>query len=122
MPKKKYTFPVWMSAKEDLRELRFIQLGNSLMLHPTTMDLNHTSYRVLTYMFLESKGKREFTFPKSKWRRFISPDGFQKAKKQLIKLGFIEEIENNAHRKKANVYRFKSEWKNYKKTASDGHI
>lgn len=114
MSKRNYTFPVWMSAKENLVEIRFIQLGNSLMQHPATMELNHTSYRVLTYMFLESGGKRIFTFPKTKWKKFISPDGFQKAKKQLIKLGFIKEIENNAHRKKANVYSFNVEWKNYK--------
>lgn len=107
---KKIPFRVWETTKENGIENRYIRSG-TIMTHSATKKLTHSAWRVYEYMRLESGGKRVFMFPRSKYRDFLSSGGFQSAKKELIKAGFIEEIENNAHRKKANVYGFLTAWK-----------
>lgn len=109
---KKTPFAPWETTKENGIEERFIRMGNSMLLHTSVRELSHTAFRVYTYMKLESAGKPEFTFPKTKWKGYISPNGFQKAKEQLCLSGFIEEVQNNANLRKPNVYRFSSKWKN----------
>ena len=86
-------------------------MGNSQMLHKKTKSLTHLAFRVYCHMKLESTGKEVLTFPRSKYKGFCSAGGFNSAKQELIDAGFIEEIENNAHRKIANVYRFSTSWK-----------
>ena len=92
-------------------------MGNTQMLHPAVLNLTHSAYHVYTYMKLESCGKPTFKFPKSKWKNFISPSGFQKAKDELCRLGLIEVEQNNANLRKANVYRFSTAWKDLKSGA-----
>ena len=95
-------------------EERYIRIGNSQMLHPIVLNLTHSAYRVYSYMKLESGGKPVFIFPRSKWKSFISPDGFQKAKTELCKAGLIEVEQSNANLRKPNVYRFSTVWKDAK--------
>lgn len=113
MPKyKKTPFAPWETAKVNGVEERFIRMGNSLLLHPSIQELSHSAFRVYTYMKLESAGRPEFIFPKAKWKKYLSPNGFQRAKEQLCSNGFIEVLEENANLRKPNVYRFTSKWKN----------
>ena len=112
MPRiKKTPFAQWETTKVDGFEKRFIRMGDTQMLHPAVLSLNHTAYRVYTYMKLESGGKPVFEFPRLKWKSFVSPGGFQKAKKELCKAGLIEVAQSNANLRKANVYRFSAVWK-----------
>ena len=86
-------------------------MGNSQMLHPALMNLSHAAFRVYTYMKLESGGKPVFQFPKAKWHAFISPGGFQHAKKELCDAGLIEVVQRNANIRKPNVYRLSCDWR-----------
>ncbi len=108
---KKTPFKIWETTKDDGYEKRYIRMGNSQMVHPVINNLTHMSYRVYTYMKLESGGKVEFIFPRSKWKKFISPGGFQTAKKELCKSGLIQVVQSNANLRKPNVYRFTTVWK-----------
>jgi len=115
MPRNKITpFAPWETRKNNGKEERYIRMGNSQMLHPAIMNLSHSAFRVYTYMKLESAGKISFTFPKSKWKEFISPAGFQSAKNELCQAGLIEVEQKNAFLRKANVYRFSVDWKTLK--------
>jgi len=108
---RKTPFSSWETTKTDGIEQRYIRMGNSQMLHPAVLNLTHSVYRIYTYMKLKSGGKRSFPFPKSKWKGFISPEGFQKAKNELCEAGLIEIEQNNANLRKANIYRFSEKWK-----------
>lgn len=114
--KRKTKFKIWESAKANCDDGRFMRMSNSLMLHPTTMSLSGSAYKVLGYMILESAGKRVFEFPRKKWRNFMSNSTFQSAKNELIKKGYIELLESGRITKTPNLYRFSSGWKTYKQT------
>jgi|WetSurMetagenome_2_1015567.scaffolds.fasta_scaffold94276_2 hypothetical protein len=109
-------FAPWETTKPNGTEKRYIRMGNSQMLHPTTFGLSNSAFRVYSYMKLESGGCRSFIFPKCKWKAYISPGGFQNAKKELIIKGFIKEVECNANLRKANVYCFSEDWKDVNKS------
>jgi len=109
----KTLFLIWETTKPDGIEKRYIRMGNSQMLHPAILALSHSAFRVYTYMKLESGGGMEFKFPKSKWKKFISPEGFQSAKKELCEKGFIEVVASNANLRKPSVYRFSTAWKDH---------
>ena len=109
--KKKVPFPAWQTLKPDGVEERYIRLGNSQLLHEKVNRLTHSAFRVYVYMLLESGGKREFTFPRSKYERFISRGGAHSAICELEEAGFIEVLERNFNLRKANVYRFSERWK-----------
>ena len=64
-------------------------------------------------MLLESGGKKEFTFPRSKYSKLSGHDVFQRAKDELIDMGFIRVKQNNAIFRKAIFYVFCDEWKRY---------
>lgn len=111
---KKTPFFTWETTKPDGIEKRYIRMGNSQMLHPRVLGLTPSAFRVYAYMKLESEGRVEFTFPKSKWRAFLSSGGFQSAKKELCEAGLIEVVEKNANLRKPNKYRFSTAWKSDK--------
>lgn len=110
---KKTPFPVWQTCKPTGIEERYIRLGNSQMLHPATMGLSDKAARIYNYMLLEAGGKREFTFPRSKYSKLAGNDVFQRAKDELIEKGFIKVKQNNANLRKANIYEFSEAWKTY---------
>ena len=112
MSKRKITpFAPWETTKPDGKEGRYIRMGDSQMLHPALFSLSHSAFRVYTYMKLESGGNRDFTFPRCKWRKYLSPGGFQLAIRQLCQAGLVEVLEQNKNLRKANVYRFSEKWK-----------
>lgn len=67
-------------------------------------------------MILASNGNNEFSFPHSRYRKYMSTDTFQRAKQQLIDNGFITETK---YRCAKNRYRFSNDWQN-KKMPSTG--
>ena len=108
---KKTPFSPWETTKINGIELRYLRMGNSQMLHPAIRNLTSMAFRVYVYMKLESGGHREFKFPHSKYKSFISSGGFQKALAELCATGLIEIVESNANLRKPNVYRFSEGWK-----------
>jgi len=111
---KKTPFAPWESTKSDGIEQRYIRYGNSQLLHEAVLNLSHSAFRVYTYMRLESGGRIEFEFPRTKFIKIVSRDGFQRAVKELVEAGFIDVTEQNANLRKANKYRFSSRWKDVK--------
>ena len=59
-------------------------------------------------MGIESRGSVSFRFPHSAYRQFMSKDGFEKAKAQLVERGFITE---KRYRTVPNEYAFSDRWK-----------
>jgi len=118
---KKTPFNYWQTTIDNGYEKRYIRMGNSLMLHPSILGLNPLAYKIYTYMLLECGGKAEFEFPYAKFRKIASKDGFQKAVKELVEVGFIDVVQRNANLRKPNLYRFSVRWKNYK-PPTDGDI
>lgn len=110
---KKTPFPPWQTCKDSGIEERYIRLGNSQLLHPAVLKLSDKAMRVYVYMLLESGGKKEFTFPRSKYRKLAGNDAFQRAKDELIEKGLIRVKQNNANLRRANIYEFCDEWKRY---------
>ena len=108
---KRTPFSPWQSCKDNGIEERYIRLGNSQLLHPAMISLSDKAQIIYIYMLLESGGKREFTFPRSKYRKLAGNTVFQNAKEELMKKGFISEKQNNANLRKANVYEFSDKWK-----------
>lgn len=83
------------------------------MLSKAFQELNHAAAVVYINMMMEAGPKPTFEMPRHKYEKFISRGGFKKAVAELVARGFIEIEENNAHRKKPNVYRFADGWKNW---------
>ena len=114
MPRKKKTpFPSWQTTKVSGIEDRYIRLGNSQLLHDALMNLGDKAFRIYVYMLLESAGKKEFTFPRSKYKKLAGNTVFQNAKEELIKKGFIVLKQHNANLRKPNIYAFSEEWKRF---------
>lgn len=110
---KKTPFPPWQTKKPDGIENRYIRLGNSLLCDNVFKSLGDKSKVIYIYMLLESSGKKEFTFPYSKFKNICSKPSFQDVKDELIKKGFISEKQNNKNLRKANIYEFSDIWKKY---------
>lgn len=108
---KKTPFPPWQTVKENGIEERYIRLGNSQLLHYAMMELGDKAFRLYVYMLLESGGKIEFTFPRSKYKKLAGNTVFQNAKEELMHKGFIVLKQNNANLRKPNVYEFSENWK-----------
>ena len=108
---KKTPFPPWQTLKQDGIEKRYVRLANTQLCDNVMNKLSNAAFRVYVHMLLESEGKREFTFPASKYEKFTTKPTFQKAKKELIAAGFIVEKQNNSNLRKPNVYEFSDEWK-----------
>lgn len=107
---RKKSFHEWESSKPGGDDGIFIRMSNSQLLHPAFNMISHSAVNVYMHMKLESKGHIEFEMPYSKYKKFISKQGFQDAKKELVNSGFIEIAQNNANLRKPNKYRFSSNW------------
>ena len=75
------------------------------------INLSSSAFKVFVCMCMESAGKQTFTFPHSKYKDYMALNTFTKAKDELIAKGYIEEVQNNQNLRKANVYKFVSDWK-----------
>lgn len=106
------TISPWLSAKNDCREGRFLQIGNSLLLSPQIQQLSVGARMMYLCMAMESGGKREFTFSRSVGEKYGIPDGsFKRYIKELKENSFIDCIEDNHTTRKPNVYAFSFDWK-----------
>lgn len=112
MSRKKKPLSPWVTAKDDGIETRFIQIGNSFLLHPAWLNLSAGAKVLYIHMSLESGGKIEFKMPHKVYSKFTTRPTFQKAKNELIKAGFIEVKKCGANTRTENIYRFCFEWKN----------
>lgn len=112
---RKTPFNEWETIYQNGEEKRYMRMGNSQMTHPAFLDLSHPAVNVYIHMKIESGGKRVFEFPYSKYKVFISKQGFQTAKDELVKSGFIQIAEKNANLRKPNKYRFSTSWKSFEK-------
>lgn len=101
----------WASAKDDLRE-SFAQIGRSVLQHPAFLRLYPPTRFVYICMIESSGGQREFSFPRAIYRRYgIAESTFDRAKKQLIREGFIRVLQSGASNKTPNKYQFSYDWK-----------
>ena len=109
--KSRPTIVPWLSAKQDNREKRFIQVGDSLLFSEAFTSL-HVGARYLYFcMAMESAGKRNFQFPTSAAKKYgISSSSFWAYVQELFAGGFIE-YRSNKHLRRANDYRFSEVWK-----------
>lgn len=103
-------FKPWESVCPDGVESRYLRTGESLMMHPATLHLSHSAYRVLDYMRLASCGNETFVFPCSQYTKIVSTACFYKAVRDLEQAGFIEVVARGVMRK-PNVYKFSDAWK-----------
>ena len=109
--KSRPTIVPWLSAKQDNREKRFIQVGDSLLFSDAFRSL-HMGARYLYFcMAMESAGKRRFQFPTSTAGKYgIPTSSFWTYVQELSTGGFIE-YRSNKHLRRANDYRFSEVWK-----------
>ncbi len=109
--KSRPTIVPWLSARQDNREKRFIQVGDSLLFSEAFRGL-HIGARYLYFcMAMEGAGKRGFQFPTSAAGKYgIPSSSFWTYVQELSTAGFIECV-SNKHLRRPNDYRFSSGWK-----------
>lgn len=110
---KNVTISPWLSAKQDCREGRFIQVGNSLLLSDSYQKLNAGARQLYLCMTMEAGGKPTVKFSHGAAKKYgIAATTFDRAIKQLREAGFVDLIEDdNLYQFATNVYRFSSRWK-----------
>lgn len=103
----------WLTAKQDCKEKRFIQVGNSLLLDKRYQRLSTGAKCLYQCMCMESAGKREFQFPHGAAKKYgIASSSFDRQSKELQQAGFIEKIEDGNYAQYAPaVYRFSLLWR-----------
>ena len=103
----------WETAGNGVDETSYIRLGMSLLMHPAVLSLKPLTLQVYIYMVSEAKGHTAFTFPKRVYSKICSMAGFQKARDELIKKGFIEIVVDNRHTGKDTKYKFCDRWREF---------
>ncbi len=108
----------WLSAKQDNREGRFIQIGNSLLLSKEFQSLNGTAKHLYFCMAMEAGLYNQVKFTHSAAKKYgISSTSFERAVKELIEGQYIELVtDGSGYRPQfaPNVYRFVFDWKTNK--------
>lgn len=114
----------WLSAKQECREGRFIQVGNSLLCGKDSTFKELTSGAQVLYFCLamESGGKNSVAFSRTTAEKYgIGKNPFARQIKELIEHGFIEiDIEGSYAQFKPTVYRFVYGWKQQKSAPETG--
>lgn len=117
MPRKKaaQNVPIkpWLSARQDCREGRFIQVGNSFLLNKRVQSLSAGAFRLYLGMCMESGGAQHFTFTHGNGRNYgVSNTSYDRYVRELVEVGLVERvIDENLSRFKPNEFRFISTWK-----------
>ena len=103
----------WLSANDDNRERRFIQVGNSLLFSAAFQDLNAGARMLYLSMTMEAGGKREFTFSHGAGRKYgFKNTTFDRYIKELQKAGFIKLLaDHDTGRFSANKFQFVFDWR-----------
>ena len=109
--KSKPTIVPWLSAKQDNREKRFIQVGDSLLFSKAFREL-HVGARYLYFcMAMESGGKRDFRLPTAAAGKYgIKPSSFWTYVRELEDKRFVVS-RSNKHLRQPNDYSFSDGWK-----------
>ena len=101
----------WLSAKQDCREKRFLQIGNSLLLDKRWQSLTHGAKCLYICMAMEAGGKRYFTFPESASRKYgLKHSSFWNYVSELEERQFIERS-SMKNLRKDNEYKFSLGWR-----------
>ena len=122
MPRRKAasncTILPWLSGKQDCKDGRFIQIGNSLLLRQITegagnpfVNLPDGAKYLYFCMAMESGGKRCFQFPQAAARKYgIPPATLRRNIEKLIEAGMIKK-ESGKTVRQPNNYEFDFSWK-----------
>lgn len=111
----------WLTAKGSDQKDPFLQVGESLMTHPSFKDLSYSSQ--ITYILMcmamnhaHHNGKLEFIFPRSVYsgKYGISNNAFDHAKKELVDHGFITYI-SGKNQRVSSKYKMSNSWKYWNK-------
>ncbi len=108
---KKTPFAPWETRNTNGVEKRYIRLGVTQMASDTMRKLSPSAFKIYTYMKLESGGNKNFEFPHTKYKGWISKPTFFKAVEELESMGFIDIKFRNKNIRKPNVYSFSERWK-----------
>ncbi len=113
MPQKGKSKPLkpWLTAREDGKERRFIQVGDTLLFSSAFNALKPGAQNLYLRMSMEAGNSREFVFPQTSAKKHGIPSAtFRRHVSELIKAGFISRSSGRVTREE-NVYRFELEWK-----------
>lgn len=116
MPRRKAapncSIPFWMSAKQDCREGRFVQLGNSLLLSPEFHKLSMGARHLYLCTAMEAGGRRNFTFPQAAAKKYgIPARSMRRYLQELVTAGFVEVESSGRWTREHNQYLFCAKWK-----------
>lgn len=104
----------WLSARADVREGRFLQIGNSLLLSKPFQALSAGAQVLYLCMALESGGHREFLFPRTAAKKYGIPHrSMLRYVDELADSGFIEKT-SLKNLRQPNEYKFSFRWKEEK--------
>ena len=104
--------PFWMSARQDCKEGRFVQVGNSLLLSEAFQKLSMGARNLYLCMAMESGGKRAFTFPQSAGKKYgFPPRSMRRYQQELLDAGFVELESSGKATREKNCYVFSPRWR-----------
>ena len=104
----------YLSANKDCREGRFIQVGNSLLLSKKFQALKGKAQILYFALAMEAGGQLVVKLSHgAAGRKYgIAPTTYDRAIKELIAAGFIEQIiDDDRAQFKSNEFRFLLTWK-----------
>ena len=103
----KCTIRPWLSAKQDSKEGRFLQIGNSLLLSDQFHELSNGAKVLYICMAMESGGRQEFQFSQAAAGKYgFAPTSFDRSKKELIQAGCIILKSSGRLTREKNEYAF----------------
>lgn len=101
----------WLTAKDDQRETRFIQVGNSLIFNEHYKALSVGARYFYLLCAMEAGGNRFFQFPASKMKAMGIPTRTARNYVEELKAaGFIECTQNGKCTRQPNDYQFSFRW------------
>lgn len=104
----------WLTARQDCKELRFIQVGNTLLLDKRYQALSTGARCLYQDMLMEAGGKPtvEFSRGTAQKKYGVPKNSFSRYITELKDAGFIVvEQDGNFYQFAPNVYRFSLEWR-----------
>ena len=104
----------WLSAKQDCREGRFVQVGNSLLLSSEFQQLSMGARSIYFCMAMEAGGRRNFTFPQAAAKKYgIPARSMRRYLQELIDAGFIEVEASGRWTRESNSCLFSMKWRQH---------
>ena len=112
-PAKHCSMLPWLTARQDGKDGRFLQVGNSFWLSRQVLSLSYATRWMYLLMCLDAGGKAEVTFTHGRAEKLgISSSSYDRAIQQLIRHGFISRADpDNLAQFAPNRFRFVNDWK-----------